>query len=112
MITKNDLNDVQIIETNGKTYLGIMTEYDNAGTDISHGMVIKELSKSTFAEWLKKENLNELENLKIRGFIACSSRELTEDEKTDFEMCFNIMERARRTALAHVENNIYDKLNK
>jgi len=111
MIEKQDLEKMKVIQIADKTYLGFVEELEgNNGVTIKNGLIVDEFKKETFASWIKLENIGLLECIQLKGFIAYSMRELNENEETDFEECLNIMKKSRKKAIAHLENDVYDKL--
>lgn len=100
------------VTINGIAYIGNLEEKDGK-TVLKDAMCLKSpnfVTKPDIANYLKKENLGELENVEFGGQgVSYSISELNDEEKLFFEIASVTMKSAKLKAVNGLENQVFDE---
>lgn len=100
------LKKPKFIKIGNDEYIGYLDETQLIVTEAM------EWNNGCIRHWFESRNIGELLEIKLAKDCAYSFRELSQREKTEFEYCEKIMERAQTYALRYYENNLFDNLYK
>jgi len=109
-----DLDALRVVEINGRTYLGIVTQTmrDESGQDdsvIISDHVAGSISNTTLKTYVKDHNLGKLNETTFNGpGINFSSRLLDDDETKQFKVYIEAMKQIKADAMAMLENQYFD----
>ena len=106
-----NIENLQTIKVDGNWYLGQLVELEGS-IEIGHAqkwMDRSEDAEQTFNAWIKGYNLGELGTIKCSMVTPYLTKPLTVKQVILFEQRIAIMGYVKKTAIAHLENDFFDR---
>jgi len=102
-ISEAEIEKLVIANVNGTSYLGIITVSTKEET------ILEGIDRIDFKEYVKVRNLGELKTTTFKGNGTITTRFLTDEEKIQMLVYIKKMTMIKKTALSHVENDLFQK---
>jgi len=95
---------------NGVAYLGDLKKTTTALT-LKNAMKSEDASKSSLAEYLRRENADELETVEFGGQgVSFTTSDLTEDEEMNLKIGEMVMKASKGKAVKNLENDLFSNM--
>jgi hypothetical protein len=101
-ISEAEIEKLVIANVNGSTYFGTIIQTKDE-------TILEGIDRLDFKEYVKARNLGELKTTTFKGNGTITTRFLTDEEKIQMLVYIKKMAMIKKTALAHVENDLFQK---
>ena len=106
MTIAEKLKTLQFINIGGCQYLGKKEKVKDVVT-ISNAVPVNDTFDDTIKDWIRKDNLNQLEEIVEEGMVTVSSKNFTEEQKMIIDIIAAQAEHAIKYAVKNLENNSF-----